>query len=243
MLLENYLCNLNESIDHTKPPYIRKIDQRGDIEIWSVDGSYVRGHIDEEFTNFSQHFRFNFIPLTEFWIDAEGTPDEIPFFIEHLLVEFEEMRKGASYSDALTKADKAEREERRKAGDVNKITKGGSILPTPEMFHTRLWKTLENGLEVWIVDGRLIRSVLYNSFTAGGHFHVYEFVPQNEIWIDNDIQFFEMPYVLLHELHEFNRMEQGIPYSKAHEESSKLEFYCRHHPDELHDKLAEEGWT
>jgi hypothetical protein len=34
-----------------------------------------------------------------------------------------------------------------------------------------------------------------------------------------------------------------LPYSMAHAESSKLEYHCRHHPDELHDTLATEGWA
>jgi hypothetical protein len=38
-------------------------------------------------------------------------------------------------------------------------------------------------------------------------------------------------------------MAKGMPYSKAHAESSRLEFRCRHHPDELHDALAAEGWA
>ena len=46
--------------------------------------------------------------------------------------------------------------------------------------------------------------------------------------------------VLLHELHERNRMAEGLPYSKAHAESSHLEFRCRHHSHELHDVLAAE---
>jgi hypothetical protein len=33
-----------------------------------------------------------------------------------------------------------------------------------------------------------------------------------------------------------------VPYDKAHAESSRLEYHCRHHPDELHDKLVDEGW-
>jgi hypothetical protein len=183
------------------------------------------------------------VPLLEFWIDEEGSPDEIEFFIDHLLVEHKLMSEGKSYSEAIVEADKVEREERRRAGDVKKMTRDGEVLPKPEMFRIRLWKTLENGISVYIVNGRLIRSILNIDFTAGGHFHVYSFVPHDEIWIDNDIKFFEMPYVLLHELHEFNLMEKGWPYSKAHEDSSKIELYCRHHPDELQEKLSEEGWV
>ena len=74
-------------------------------------------------------------------------------------------------------------------------------------------------------------------FTAGGHDHVYEFVPQGEVWIDSDIEEKERGFVLLHELHERNRMAVGWSYDKAHAESSRLEYHCRHHPDDR-DVLA-----
>ncbi len=226
-----------------KPPYLEKVATRGDHEVWIVDGAYVRGHIDEEFTNFGQHYRYPYIPLHEFWIDREATPDERTFFIDHLLVEHELMAKGASYADALTQADRVERRERRRAGDVRKVKQKGNGLPDATAVHERLWKELENGVKVWIVNGRLVRSAFDIDFTAGGHDHVYEFVPAGEVWIDDDINESERGFVLLHELHERNRMAAGMPYSKAHAESSHLEYHCRNHPDELHDALAAEGWA
>jgi hypothetical protein len=57
-----------------KPPYLKKIGQRGRMSIWMVDGTYVRTHIDEEFTNYGQHFAFPNIPEDEFWLDKEGKP-------------------------------------------------------------------------------------------------------------------------------------------------------------------------
>ena len=102
---------------------------------------------------------------------------------------------------------------------------------------------MENGGEVWIVNGRLVRSVFDIDFTVMGHDHVYEFVPHGQVWIDDAIQEKERGYVLLHELHERNRIAEGALYSQAHSESSRLEFQCRHHPDELHDALASEGWA
>ncbi len=147
------------------------------------------------------------------------------------------------YEKALPLADREERKERRRAGDVNLLTHHGRKLPDGQEVHQRLWKTLESGLSVWIVTGRLVRSVFDIDFTAGGHDYVYEFVPENQVWIDDDIMEEERPYVLLHELHERNRMAKGWPYSKAHAESSRLEYRCRHHPDELHDALAAEGWA
>ena len=226
-----------------KPPYIQKIEERGDLAVWTVDGSYIRGHIDEDFTNFGQHYRYQYIPENELWIDQEAEHDERQFFIDHLLAEHRLMASGTPYEQALVAADREERKERRRAGDVSHLTHRGQKLPDGKDAHERLWKKLENNLSVWIVNGRLVRSVFDIDFTEGGHDYVYEFVPQNEVWIDDALVEPERGYVLLHELHERNRMASGWPYHKAHAESSRLEYRCRHHPDELHDALAAEGWA
>jgi hypothetical protein len=68
--------------------------------------------------------------------------------------------------------------------------------------HERLWKDLESGIKVWIMNGRLVRSVFDIDFTEGGHDYVYEFVPANEVWIDDAVEEPERPFVLLHELHD-----------------------------------------
>lgn len=227
----------------SKLPYIQKVEERGNLQVWIVDGSYIRSHIDEEFTNFGQHYRYPYIPLNELWIAQEAKHDEHPFFIDHLLVEHRLMAKGMPYEKALPLADREERKERRRAGDVRRLTRHGQKLPDGRDVHERLWKKLENGLSVWIVNGRLVRSVFDIDFTAGGHDHIYEFVPDNEVWIDDDIEEEERSYVLLHELHERNLMAKGWPYSKAHAESSRLEYHYRHHTDELHDALVAEGWA
>ncbi len=224
-----------------KSPYLEKVGQRGRITIWIVDGTYVRTSIDEEFTNYGQHYSFGFIPENEFWIDREGERDELNFFIDHLLIEHRLMAQGVSYDKALEAADRAEMAERKKSGDIKKLT-GGEGLPDAKKVHVKLWKMLSSGVGVWVVDGRLVRSVFDVDFTEGGHDHVYEFVPQNEVWIDNDLAEAERPYVLLHELHERNLMAKGWTYDRAHEDASKLEYHCRHNPNELHMALANEGW-
>jgi hypothetical protein len=226
-----------------KPPYIRQLDERGDMKAWVVDGAYIRGHIDEEFTNFGQHYRFAYIPPNELWLDDATESEEQQFFIDHLLVENRLMAKGVSYEKALAAGDRAEQKERRRAGDVARLTHHGQRLPDGHDVHKRLWKKLENSVAVWIVGGRMVRSVFDIDFTEGGHDYVYEFVPEKEVWIDDDILEPERPYVLVHELHERNRMATGWPYSKAHAESSRVEYRCRHHPDDLHEALAAEGWA
>jgi hypothetical protein len=224
-------------------PYITMVEERGDLKIWIVDGSYVRGHIDEEFTNFGQHFRFPFIPENELWLDRDAGKNEMRFFIDHLLVEHRLMKAGRPYAEAIVEADRQERRERRRAGDVRESTGNGENLPNGAAMHEELWKRLEDAVTVWIVNGRLVRSTFDIDFTEGGHDKVYEFVPGGEVWIDDALVEQERGYVLLHELHERNRMGAGWPYSRAHAESSRLEYRCRHHPDELHDALAAEGWA
>jgi hypothetical protein len=228
--------------DKLKPPYLRKLDERGDLKIWLVDGEYIRGHIEEEFTNFAQHVQFPFIPKDELWIDQATNTNDQKFYIDDMLVMNRLTAQGVPYGKALAAAEREERKERRRAGDVNLITNQGQKFPEGREVHLKLWKKLENGLSVWIVDGRLVRSVFDIEFTEGGHDHVYEFVPENEVWIDNDVEKAERPYILVHELHERNLMAKGWSYDKAHADSSRLEYRCRHHPDELHDALVREGW-
>jgi hypothetical protein len=226
-----------------KPPYLEKVEERGKLKVWIVDGSYIRGHIDEEFTNFGQHYAFPYIPIDELWVDKEAEHDERRFFIDHLLTEHRLMAKGMPYDKALDEANREEHKERRRAGDLSRLTHHGQKLPDGKDVHERLWKKMENGVSVWIVNGRLVRSAFDIDFTQGGHDYVYEFVPQNEVWIDDAIEEKERGYVLLHELHERNLMATGWSYNKAHDESSHLEYRCRHHPDELHEALSKEGWA
>ncbi len=48
-----------------KPPYLRKDEKRGDLQVWIVDGTYIRNPIDEEFTNFGQHYGYPYIRLKD----------------------------------------------------------------------------------------------------------------------------------------------------------------------------------
>ena len=222
-------------------PRLSKVRTIGPVTAWIVDGPYVRTNLDEEFTNFGHHGSFDCIPKDEFWLDKEAAPDEQEFFLSHLVVEHERMEQGAPFDTALAAGDSIELAARLQAGDLASVAPAG-VLPDPKRMHEHLWKTLESGVRVWIVNGRLVRSVFDIDFTEGGHDHVYEFVPENEVWIDNDVEEVERPYVLLHELHERNLLAAGEAYDRAHEASSRLESYCRHHPQELHAALVKEGW-
>ena len=223
------------------PPYLRKVATKDSVVVWVVDGAYVRDSIDVEFTNFGQHYAFDRIPRHEFWLDREAAPDEEKFFVDHLLVEYDLMGRGVPYDSALQAGDQAELVERVAAGDPAKVM-GRNGLPDPAKVHVSLWRRLESGTSVWIVDGRLVRSAFDIDFTEGGHEHVYEFVPPNEIWIDNDLASTERKFVLYHELHERKLMATGWTYAKAHDDANRMESYYRRHPSELHNGLASDGW-
>ena len=222
-------------------PREKYLGKRGDLTVWLVDGSYVRKNLDEEFSNFGHHYTFEEIPKRELWLDSETSPDEQKFYIGHMRVEYHLREKGVDEETARKRANAHERRLRLKAGDLRKVKKG-KLVPQPDAVHDRLWKALGNGVKVWFVKGRLVRSVYDIEFTEGGHEHVYEFVPHNEVWIDNDVHQDEQGFVLLHELHERNLMANGCDYDSAHEESSRLERYYRNHPAELHEALTQEGW-
>ncbi len=227
-----------------KKPYVRKFGTRGDITIWVVDGSFVRKNLDEEFSNYGQHYHYDFIPEDEFWIEKESSHDESRFFIDHLLVEYNAMKKGVSYKKALTLAEKTEKKERHRAdyrrNGKHKFLGLGHAKPPPASVHDRLWKKFESGIKVYIVNGKKVRDHFDIEFTEGGHHEVYGYVPEGEVWIDDGIPPSERPFILLHEMHELKLMEKGVSYEKAHEECSSLEEYYRHHPKELKGALAAE---
>jgi hypothetical protein len=211
-----------------KSIYLKKIGHRGKIKIFIVDGQIVRTNLDEEFTNFGQHYRFACIPEYEFWIDHESSPDERRFFIDHLLVEWQLMKQGYSYDKAIDLADIKERSERFRSRDLTKV-ESKSGLPDPSKVHL---KTLTHAgpFTIFLVDGRLVRSNFDINFTEGGHDLVYTYVPKNEIWLDNDLSPGELPFILLHELFERSLMAKGLTYNQAHRHASKLEWHSRHHP-------------
>jgi hypothetical protein len=223
-----------------KKPYIKNVDQIGPLTVWIVDGLYIRKNIDEEFTNFGQHYRFRFIPLHEFWIDQEHGLGELPFFIDHLLVEHRLMTGGMTYDQALEKADAVEKRERRKTElvrEISRLPRAGIV----ENIHKRLLKKYSGAVKVWVVKGELVRSIYFIDFTEGGHDQVYHFVPKNEVWLDDDLGPGERRFVLLHELHERHLMTLGWPYVKAHRSASRIEYHCRAHPEELEADLGLEA--
>lgn len=239
------------------------------FSVWIVDGNYIRNNIDFEFTNYGQHYRFKFIPKNEFWIDKQINEGEEEFFIDHLLVENRLMAEGVNYSDAIDKADRIEKRERNQSKLMTSImAKKLSKKEIVEKIHKKLIKKFSKKIKIWIVDGELVRDVFNQWYTEGGHDLKYPFIPKNEIWIDDDLSKKEIPFIVLHEVHERRLMSKGWCYDKdlnnlpyiyepgkkikastkknpnffksAHRSASHIEYFCRHNPKRLNAILERE---
>lgn len=209
-----------------KKPYLQKIKTVDRFTVWEVDGNYIRDNIDLQFNNFGEHNRFKFIPKNEFWIDsASAEPDEIPFYIEYMFYFSKEIEKGKKYDDAVDIASDKEEKDRKKSPKKN--------------IYIKLIKKV-NDLKIWFVNGKSVRDTYLIDFTAGGHDRVYDFVPKNEVWIDNEINPEEVDIVLTHELYERYLMGKGMGYDKAHNRASALEKECRIDSDRLKKTLKRE---
>lgn len=225
-----------------KKAYIKKFSDISGFKVWIVSGKYIRDNINEEFTNFGEHYSFKFIPKNEFWIDKERNPGEEKYFIDSMLAMSRLIAKGISCKDAAKVADRIERKERAKSKLMKnelKIKKSKrNVIKT--VYKSLIKKYSNKKIKIWIVKGELVRDLFFLDFTEGGNDKVYSFIPENEVWIDDDLSLTERKFVLLHELHERNLMSLGKSYDSAHRSSSEIEYFCRKHPKMLEKYIRKE---
>ena len=81
-----------------------------------------------------------------------------------------------------------------------------------------------HGRHIMLVDGTHVRNKHDSDFSQGGNGHAYpDFVPMDEIWIDEQIDPVEWPFIAFHECEEAELMEGGMSYDKAHDRVKYLE--------------------
>lgn len=227
--------------NQTKPPYIKKIDTVGKYAVWLVDGEHIRKEMNENFVAYDAHDHFDFIPKHEFWIDVQTDPADRPFFIDHLIIERGFIDAGYSYKKANEKADLYERKERQKAIAMSNLAKLKSDRKKLiEHIHKEQVKEYSDAVNVWLVDGFLVRDFLLVEYAEGGHDLVYPFIPAREIWIEHVLTPTEQQFIILHELHERYLMSLGKPYPHAHIGATIIEDHFRDYPDGLEDRIREE---
>jgi len=179
----------------------------GKFKVKIVDGKSLRDR-NPDFTNYGHHQLFSEIPENEVWIDSSSKPEELSFFILRALYECMLYDRGLA-KDEVSSAGKALDKNLR-----NKI-------PT-EPIHVR--KLLDFGdLHVWAVQGDQVRKQHDPNFIMGGHGYVYDYVPKDEVWIEDALPPRDKTFTLLHELYEIGLMREGRPYNSAHEETTYIE--------------------
>jgi hypothetical protein len=239
-----------------KPPYLKKICETNGFLVFYVDGHFIRDNYNKEFTNFGSRRFFKFIPKNEIWIDHENKNQEAGYLIGHFLVLQKQLKNGKTYEKAVKIADEYEKRERNKSKLVRSIKKLKRDKIIKEIYKKQLFLKYTKNIRIWLVKGFLVRSIFFLDFTEGGHDKVYDFIPKNEIWIDDSLYKKEIVYILVHELHERYLMKKGWIYESkgigvfsqkakkgeksAHFEAEKVETYCRKHPKEAKEILIRE---
>jgi len=223
-----------------KKPYIKKICDVEGFHVWYVNGYWIRKHLEKEFTNFSQHYQFKFIPKNEFWIDQEQGKKETKYFIGTLLLMNRLLSQGLTRKQANKLASSVETAERDKSKSIIKLKSSKNKEVVLKKVRKEFLKRYSGNVKVWLVRGDLVRSLFYTDFTQGGHDKVYKFVPKGEVWIDDDLFKKERIFVVIHELYERYWMAKGMSYDKAHGRASKIEYQCRNNPKLINDILRRE---
>jgi hypothetical protein len=207
--------------------------QSGGWRVFSVDASAVRciAQPDEEFGNFATHEEFpNLIPKGEIWIGRKNLDKEGVFFLANILTRLRKQHHGISEDQAYTAGLNVERLLREKMTGL-KFRNGKSHGRVPRELYIQQYITLpdpEFPIEVWLVDGNMVRCLYKTDYTEGGHGFVYRWVPKQQIWIEKDLDQWELPFIVSHEYLELRLMrDHGVEYDHAHEICSKVEFHLR----------------
>jgi hypothetical protein len=161
-----------------------------------VDGNKLRSTKDIDFGVIGRHEIDIYVPENEIWFDRAYLKEKEFIFSD--LEEHKRLVKKYGY-------EKAKAIERKKMP-------GGD----PKMARVKLIKT-ESKMKIVLVDGPYVRQHFDSNFFFGGHPLVYDYVPKGEIWIDNAVVPEERPFVIAHEVYEYQLMKKGMSYSNAHD--------------------------
>jgi hypothetical protein len=93
-------------------------------------------------------------------------------------------------------------------------------------------------LNIFLVDGELVRNTISDDFTLAGHGLVYDYIPKDEVWLESTIKEHEIPIILVHEMLERVVMHGGIDYDSAHELANDIEILCRDKKVDTEDTLS-----
>jgi len=211
----------------------RFITRHNGYAVYTVNASAVRNiaQPDEEFTNFATQNDFpDLIPKGEIWISDKSLDTEGVFFIVNALTSLKLVENGMDEEKAYQTGLQLERDLREPMTGL-KFRDGKPQKEIPKELYAQEYLTLPDHqfpIHAWLVDGKIVRSLYKTDYTEGGHGYVYPWVPKDQIWIEKDLEHWEMPFILSHEYLELRLMRDvGMEYDPAHELCSKVEFDLR----------------
>jgi len=223
------------------------IGKWGKYTIYVVDDEAVRNKAEyaEEFSDYGVNIgkkglatlNFKFIPRNEIWIAKSIREVERHFIINNALGYIRGIERGMNPGDAYDYALKREQASRTK-DSINKLhLKQSKEIENPKhkdvpgkLYYKKygVIKDEKENVNVYLINGEVARDLYKTDYVEGGHAYVYDWIPQDEIWIEKSVKTDEIPVVLLHEFLERTLMKyRKFPYVRAHVAASKVEFEHR----------------
>ncbi len=221
--------------NHRAHPKLRKrhITTLYGRSIFGVNAYAVRdtARPDEEFGNFATCDEFrDLIPPGQVWLSDKNWETEGLFFIANAITRLEQAEQGAAEETAYDAGIEVERALREKVNGI-KFRDGRPHKRVPHRVYVERYTTIPDErfpVDVWVVDGNVVRSYYKTDYTEGGHGYVYPWVPKREIWVERALDPAELPFIVAHEYTEHRLMrDKGVEYDPAHEICSKVEFKLR----------------
>jgi hypothetical protein len=209
-------------------------------DVWIVDGNQVRLKIFSSFLYGGNEQRYPFNPKGEIWIDNAISCEEYYLTLAHELNERHLMAKfGWKYITAhdsslsLEQTIRHSNEEICRAHEVSlkKVSPTDfsnikEIRGIPDSIQIqniyRVPMGKRDGIDIWIVDGYMVRKNIYPDFGFSGNDLSYHFIPENEIWIDGQVTCEETEYSVSTELKERELMKAGKSYDDAYSDAIDL---------------------
>ena len=100
---------------------------------------------------------------------------------------------------------------------------------SPEGLEPRIncWldvKGLDGTVSYMFVDGAYVRDHVFVDYVEGGHFYRYGWIPEEQIWLEDEMSLIDRMCTGVHETHERYRMKHlGQDYEKAHASACVIE--------------------
>ncbi len=172
-----------------------------------VDGFKIRNTKDIDFGCVEDSLTCPFIPKNETWLDQAFSKEKKSLL--DTFIKKRSLMKKFGY-------EKAKQILRQKMTNIS----------TPKKIKIKLLEK-QGPQQIWLVSGKNVRKYYDPNFIFGGHSLVYEYIPKNDIWIDDSTLTKERKYVLIHELFELKLMKKGKTYNDAHDFASAREKEAR----------------